>query len=221
MHVQDLRSFMNLKFHCIPLYFIIFHLLLLSSTAHIFLIAPIPSSFYLSFSLSLNKILLIFLSTFLAITQYSQNPSILTKFSKLHNLQLFIFLSFVIFYKNSFKSCLALYLVPPFPFVNVNLSSKVFTTKGYLLNSSIQSFSSAGLLVSFNSCKIESDDNVEKVVFSLGDTVLQITGYLMKRFKNGLCFISFEDISSSDKEAVQQYIFNHLQKSFKELLKSL
>lgn len=102
-----------------------------------------------------------------------------------------------------------------------NIESKVFTTKGYLLNSSIRSVSSAGLFVNFYREKIESDDNIEKVVFSLGDTVFNVTGYLMKKVKYGLCFISFEDISSSDKEAVQQYIFNDLQKSFKQLLKSL
>lgn len=102
-----------------------------------------------------------------------------------------------------------------------NIKAKVFTHKGYLVHGFIESFSSAGLQVSFKSGNIDLDDNVDKVIFSLGENELHINGSLLKRFENGKYFISFKNISSLDKEFVQQYIFDHLQKSFKQLLNSL
>jgi hypothetical protein len=41
---------------------------------------------------------------------------------------------------------------------------------------------------------------------------------MLKRFDNGNLFMTFEDISESDKEHVQSFIYEHLQRSFNKLL---
>lgn len=102
-----------------------------------------------------------------------------------------------------------------------SLKVNVFTQKGYNFSGVIESMSSAGLLVRLPKGRIKESDNVDKVIFSLLDNILHINGYLLKRFDNGNYFISFEDIDSADKEFVQSYIFDYLQKGFKQLLKSL
>lgn len=102
-----------------------------------------------------------------------------------------------------------------------NIVTRIFTRKGYLLNGIILSFSSAGVLLRFNSGKIDDDDNIDRVIFKLGERALQISGSLLKQFENGNVFITFENISENDKEYVQSYIFNHLQHSFKRLLERL
>ncbi|QEN05424.1 hypothetical protein EW093_12110 [Thiospirochaeta perfilievii] len=102
-----------------------------------------------------------------------------------------------------------------------NLGVKVYTQSGLLLVGFIQSVSSAGILISLNKKHIGESDNVDYVRFSLNDTELYIKGYLLKRFDNGNYFISFEEIGEEDKELVQSYIFDSLQKGFEQLLKSL
>lgn len=102
-----------------------------------------------------------------------------------------------------------------------DLNVKIFTELGFNYNGVIESCSSRGILVSLSKREIKPDDNVTNVLFTLKDVEFHITGYLLKRFEGGKYFISFEDISSYDKELIQSYIFDSLQKSFAELLNKL
>ena len=90
---------------------------------------------------------------------------------------------------------------------NEDLFAKIFTMKGYMLTGHIESMSSAGLLVSVKKGKIDSEDNVESVIFKIRENELRVKGYLLKRFDNGNYFISFEDVNEHDKAFVHKYIF--------------
>lgn len=102
-----------------------------------------------------------------------------------------------------------------------NIISKIFTTKGYTTIGDIISFSSAGLFITITKGKLDKDDIIERVVFKLNDHEIDVNGYVLKTFDNGNIFITFKDISESDKEFVQMYIFNHLQESFKRLVEKI
>ncbi|MGL1890465.1 MAG: hypothetical protein OCD02_02510 [Spirochaetaceae bacterium] len=102
-----------------------------------------------------------------------------------------------------------------------NLSVKIFTLKGYSMKGTIKSISSAGILAEPKKGKIDDDDNVERVSFLINERELQVVGYLLKRFDNGDYFISFEDMIEDDKDYVQSYMFDILQKSFEKLINKL
>jgi hypothetical protein len=85
------------------------------------------------------------------------------------------------------------------------LSVKIFTQKGYITQGLVTSFSSAGLLTKIVKGNIGTDDDVVKTIFKIDDKELQIKGTLLKRFENGDFFISFENISETDKDIVQTY----------------
>lgn len=99
-----------------------------------------------------------------------------------------------------------------------NISVKIFTINGYQTIGNILSFSSAGLLIKIIKGKLDKEDNIERIIFKLNDNELHVKGYMFKRFENGNIFITFEEITDEDRDYVQSYIFEHLQKSFKQLI---
>lgn len=100
---------------------------------------------------------------------------------------------------------------------------KVFTSGGYCFNGIAKSFSAMGILVELDqdSAEFSSSDKIDQIVFSVDDHELRVKGSLLKEVRKGEFFLMFEDVSDSDREYVQTYIFNSLQKSFKKLLNSL
>ncbi|MBN2617423.1 MAG: hypothetical protein JXR64_03825 [Spirochaetales bacterium] len=95
---------------------------------------------------------------------------------------------------------------------------KIFTLSGFAYSGEVLSMSSAGLLTKLSKGNIRDDDNIDTVIFQLNEKELRVKGYMLKKFEDGSFFISFEDIEELDKQFVQSYIFDHLQKSFISLL---
>lgn len=103
------------------------------------------------------------------------------------------------------------------------LDVKIYSNGGYLYKGIIKSFSALGLLVELYDKKVdlEESDLIDRIVFYIGDRDHHVQGYLLKKLANGHYFLNFEDISDSEREYVQSYIFNSLQKSFSKLLNKL
>lgn len=100
---------------------------------------------------------------------------------------------------------------------------KVFTSGGYCFNGVAKSFSAMGILVELDqeSADFSTSERIDQIVFNVDAHELRVKGSLLKEVRKGEFFLMFEDVSDSDREYVQSYIFNSLQKSFKKLLNSL
>ena len=109
------------------------------------------------------------------------------------------------------------------PHIEDNLEAKIFIDKGYLLKGVIKSFSALGLLVELDgqSSRTISRDSIEKIIFSINGEQHHVHGSLLKAISDGRFFIWFKDVFPAERDKVQEYIFNSLQKSFKKLLKNL
>lgn len=100
---------------------------------------------------------------------------------------------------------------------------KVYSEGGSCHTGLAKSFSAMGILVDLGHDSMEfiSLGEVEKIVFTLEKHKFSVKGSLLKEVSEGEFFLNFKDISEDDRDFVQSFIFNSLQVSFNNLLKSL
>ena len=105
--------------------------------------------------------------------------------------------------------------------VDDNLEVKIFTIEGVLLKGIIKSFSALGLLVEIDNSRHPSipKDGIDKIIYYVCGEAHHISGLKLKTIAENRYFIWFKDFSDSDRDTIQEYVFNSLQKSFNKLLK--
>lgn len=106
---------------------------------------------------------------------------------------------------------------------NDTLKANIYSTRGNLYKGEIKSFSALGMLVEIGKehRNIVLRESIDKVIFFLDGRDHHVEGIHLDRISETDFFLKFKHISEYEREAVQSYIFNSLQKSFQKLLNSL